>query len=812
MAPEFRYRYVDIGTVFTGDSHTRDAQNGADHPTVLYANELACDVGGTCWGANEPLAILDHHLSHEARFPSASAAVLHKAKLIRERFTRPADLLWLVTHKEPDFDAFCSMYLARWLIEDPAAAADWEVYGLHPDGWHGLAGGRKIDWFDPDLSGVPAEHRWPILLASYASRLEMRHHIACRRERSLRSVLYAALKRGRDYLNASSGATEFFDEVKAVLQEQQLNPAFDSVLENSARFAPELAMLDREGQAYPRDLQRARKALVYLPESEAPSPDFFQQPKASAAQLADDPEAGAAHLLLADTFRIPTDGIYLRDPECVLFREWARLDLENSALGAGFEFTAIAQSNGRRAAAVNHTEYAFSIDPERANGRHLYTVWSRLQTEEVEALRARRIAGGFTLAGTHSSDTSAQHPGTLEALLADPWSGGQSQSSTMVDAPMRGTLVGPPGRRSDLRDDPIAEAVRTELENSIYSPASLIAGPQVAIFDFSGLRDRDDVQPRYFDLNAALKFPAAQPGYFRFARVGLRSDVPIGSDGLQGHRLVQQIGDTLWQALYPERPGEVPADFERNLIVSTDAVGVCSERGIAIAVKKLPPADSDRAEAELRRFASMVRFAGDVEELAAHLNALKQEVDASTREYSRTPRRSEARDLVASGEALVRRALQIQQTLTLPDHELLRRFAEAIGLERLISSLRDLNQVAAEHLRREEVVEETRRAEKRSEHVGHVQQKLKRLQVVVFGFIALVIVRMILRYAGLSGNEQQTLALFGAPLTLAGAAWILQPWKRRQGATPKADEGFDWILIVAALIWLVAWLAQVLRA
>jgi len=811
MAPAFRYRYVDIGTVFTGDSHTRAAKTGADRPTVLYANELACDVGGTCWGANEPLAILDHHLSHEDRFPSASAAVLHKAKLIRERFTQLNDVLWLVTHKEPDFDAFCSMYLARWLIEDPSTEVNWELYGLHPDGWHGMPGGGKIDWFSPDLNGVSAEHRWPLLLASYASRLEMRQRIPCPRERSLRSVLYAALKRGRDYLDATSGAAEFFDEVKAVLQEHQLNPAFDSVLENSARFSPELAMLDREGEAYQRDLQRSRKAVVYLPESEAPSPDFFQHPKKSAPQLSDDPEAGAEHLLFADTFRIPTDGIYLRDPECALFREWARLDLENSALGAGFEFTAIAHSNGRPAGAVNHTEYVFSIDPERANGRHLYTVWSRLQTEEVEALRTGGDTPAATLTSGRPGEVSAHRIGTLEALLADPWLGGHSQSSTTVDTPNRGTLIGPAGARSDLRDDPVAEAVRTELEDSIYTPASMIAGPRVAIFDFSATQDRSDVAPRHFELNTALKFPSPEQGYFRFASVGLRSDVPIAMGGLQGHRLTQQIGDTLWQVLYPEMTGETPPDFERHLVVSDDSVGVWSERGIALAEKKcvLPDATPHGAEANLRYFTSIVKFTRDVDGLAAQWDALKQEVEISHREHSRTPR---ADDLVASGEALARRALQVQQTLTSAEHELLRRFCEAIGLEKLIARLRELNQVAADHLRRDELADETRRMEKRSEHVARVQQKLRRLQVFAIGFVALVFVRMILRYAGLSGNEQQTLALFGGPLVLACAAWTLQPWKRRPSAAQKSEEGFDWILVVAGLTWLIAWVEQVLRA
>ncbi len=92
--------------------------SSADSPGTLFANALAVDVGGTCWGGNEPLPIIDHHFPRESQFPSASAAILHKASQSASASPN-ADVVWLVTHKEPDFDAFCSMYLARWIIETP---------------------------------------------------------------------------------------------------------------------------------------------------------------------------------------------------------------------------------------------------------------------------------------------------------------------------------------------------------------------------------------------------------------------------------------------------------------------------------------------------------------------------------------------------------------------------------------------------------------------------------------------------------------------------------------------------------------------
>ena len=78
--------------------------------------------GVKCWGPDgEGAAVLDHHFyREEGQFPSASSAVLHNAARIYETFGRPpvdkegaaagSSVFWLVTHRQPDFDAFCAMY------------------------------------------------------------------------------------------------------------------------------------------------------------------------------------------------------------------------------------------------------------------------------------------------------------------------------------------------------------------------------------------------------------------------------------------------------------------------------------------------------------------------------------------------------------------------------------------------------------------------------------------------------------------------------------------------------------------------------
>jgi len=821
MALTFRYRYVDFGIVFTGDHRVRDAGAAANSPATLFANELATGVGGTCWGSNQPLPIINHHFSGDGQFPSASAAVLHKAQLIRDRFAQQeSDLLWLVTHKSPDFDAFCSMYLARWIIEPPGAIVDWQAYGLHPDGWLDppYKPIRRIDWFNPDLSRVPSEHRWPLLLASFASALDSRRRVSCPRQRGLNSILWAALKRGRDYLSETSGATEFFDQVRASLLQNNLNPIFDSVLGGSAVFAPELAMLDCESQAYERDLRRSRKSIVYLPQAEAPSPKFFKSPKQVALLQEQDrsAEVNAEHLLLADTFRIPTSGIYLRDPECLLFQEWAQLDLENSSLGAGFEFTAIAASNGRPTGSLNRTDYVFSIDPEHANGRHLYTVWSRLQTREVEALRVQEQRSDAPVAFYIAP--GGDQRAAMGTLLADPWFGGPNSSGTVVRPPNRGTAIGPPGTRSDLRDDAIGEEVRTELENPIYSAESLVAGPQVTVVDFSASKNYQSGPPREFDLNAPLQIPPPQESYLRFASIRLRADVPIIAGDVTGRSLAEQIGEALWQVLYPEHPGSQPSDFvERHLIVAPDFVGVWGDRGIAVAQKYLFGPDgtpADREALSLRDdFAGIVSLVCDIDRLSAEV-FFRVSTAQPTNTALRLPGSDSTRDLeatVAQGEDLAVRAAELQHTLTLPGRNLLRRFWDVVGVDQLLSTLRDLNHTATESLRRLQIAEQSRVNEERAAIVAKLRSRLEWLEVFIVGFLAIEIIEAIARHVDLGNTLEDILLLLGGPVVAGLTAWILKPWKRKPGFADDARGISRTLLIAVIAACVVAWLAGLLH-
>jgi hypothetical protein len=307
----FKYRFVRFGTRFTSADGPRP-NRGAD-PAALYENELAVDVGSICWGLDgETLAVLDHHFHRPAgQFPSAAAAVLHNAHNIRERLGNFEDEVWLVSHQQPDFDAFSAMYLARQIIAGDVPAAGWEEFGICKGSW--CAGPQAIDWFQPRTDNLPPNRRWPVLLAANAACVDHCRRMSCPKNRSLHSILYAALLRGRNYLSETSGAFEFFEEVRQALLDPdlRLNPLHDSVLEGTKRFAPELALLDRETEAYRRDIARARKSIVFLQSAKGKFADWYGE-VAKLRLLDANDQPAVRHLHPLQQSQSQADGIYLR--------------------------------------------------------------------------------------------------------------------------------------------------------------------------------------------------------------------------------------------------------------------------------------------------------------------------------------------------------------------------------------------------------------------------------------------------------------------------------------------------------------------
>lgn len=660
----YRYRYVNYGTRFTPKQMTR-AEADWDNPDWLQANELAVDVGEGFWeldGCECP--IIDHHFYRpKGQFPSAAAAVLHSAHRIRDRFAGKFSDVWLVTHQQPDFDAFCSMYLARCILEGSLPADGWERYGLHSDGWLevGLAGhdGRqaawKIDWYEPRVAELPADRKWAVLLASYAAHVDNCRKLRCPKHRTLHAVLYAALARGRDF--QATGAFEFFNEVRLVMEQEGLNPLCDSVLENSTLFQPELSLLDREVEAYERDMAKARRALVNVPYV-----DFAEWYPVVAKEplLSDDLTVRPIHLSVPCRWFMQVDGIYIRDPECLLFKEWARADVEHSSQGEGFLFTAIAYSEQLVAAPINKSQYFFALDPDRAGNAHLYNVWCRLQAEEAKALGGG--AGQHPAAASHKPRVGYVERATgHEFAFVDPWFDGVNYRGTLVVTPNHGTSIGLAGVRGDLTDDPVAHLVQQELEFSIYD------GP-VTVMDYGAKLGTEPFRTSSIKVAGILDPQLeAKSGYYRFGSVPLKKDVDLFNE-----TVARQIGCALWQVLHPEAAGGVPTDFaSRHLICRAQYVAVWSRQGIVIAFH---PQGEHTIAAVRELFARTAKYARQLDELIEYLN---QKVT------------SEA--LVCTCNELRGGLLDLMHALTLPENRPLGRFFEATRLGELLEAVSDLH-------------------------------------------------------------------------------------------------------------------------
>jgi hypothetical protein len=478
MRKTFHLRFAPFGTLFKRSEAT--LRHAADAPdiSVLCDNEIVVDVGGCCFGYREPGAtatekslIFDHHFTRSNNYPSASAAVLHHAADIVEHLDA-YDEIWIVTHQEPDFDALCAAFLVKSLLGGTTGDTDEQLparldpavistYGLARDGWidvrkDGAMIRGKIDWFHPDIR-PSAPGGWAVLLAAYASCVDGGKRLHADRCRRLHAVLYAAILRRRS--PHEDGMELLFSEARRAMISKQLNPIFDALFDDDSAFAPELELLRNERHVYDRDLARARKSIVSL--QVGPSFDEWYPTLRDMPLLTDSGERNTAHWSGSQSRKIrEADGVYIRDPECLLFKEWAREDLENSSLGHGFLFTAVAYSRNRADNGVGNVEYFFALDPEKAHGAHLYNVWAALQFAEVGALRQH----GFSFESPGAVRLGfAGRAGDLSSYFADPWFDGANYRATIVVSPHRGSMI-PAGQAPDLADDSVVRIVVRELE------------------------------------------------------------------------------------------------------------------------------------------------------------------------------------------------------------------------------------------------------------------------------------------------------------------------------------------------------------
>jgi hypothetical protein len=687
----FRYRYVRFGTKFTVvDDALRVASPGAGGPPDgdLLANEIAADVGGECCsdaaGSERESAarmIFDHHFQREAQFPSAAAAVLHHAERVKEWSDRlpGRQPVWLVTHQLPDFDAFCSLFLLRGIVEGTIPSAGWQAFGIRPGAWQPVdEKTRRIDWFAPSVSPYE-ENRlpyvWPLLLAAYASRVDNCRPIMARRSRATHSVLYAGIKRGRAW--EPTGAQEFFNAVVRAICERRLNPLFDDVFIDVPTLAAELALLDGEEQRYLRDLSKARKAIVSVqvaPFEEwsprvSPTPLIDEQGKINPIHLSPGRAAvGDANSDGQATRSAPgltqLDGIYVRDPECLLFKEWARTDYEHSPMGSGFLFTAVANSMDRpNSDSRNTSDYFFSLDPERAGDAHLYNVWARLQGREM-------------VERTEFNPPASRRDFEGRTVGLDPWFDGNNYRATIIATPNRGTRIEPELKGApDLSDDRVAALVAEELEYASFGGdgEGFGASTMITVWDFLtvGAAATAESTAAAFERREAVRVSQAvdhplRDDALRFVAVPLR-----GAD-LSSRAVATEIGRKIWPFLEDAGIHTVATDFsERHLIIHPRHVAVWNRNGIVVAYTE-----------QGQKLVS--RLARGLEQLAGILRALRSRTDREE------PRPLQAR--LRQGVELERQIMALKMEAATPPMLPFRRLLESRRFDAVLSSMQSLDQ------------------------------------------------------------------------------------------------------------------------
>lgn len=728
-----KIRYVDFGTRFeSAESADRTEEDRDQAPQRLFRNEFALDVGGGCHGfLGEMLWILDHHFTRgEENFPSASAAVLHHAAALvayaRDLKPRP-DCFWCVIHTNPDFDALLSAYLVTYLLQHCMSGSfpdgsrlSFIDEGLHPGSWRdvpleGMPQPRKrIDWYRPPL--VDGNKRWMLLLAATACYVDNGRSLRCPVDESLPSVFYAALERQRPY-KGEAGAAEFFDVARIAIEDRGLNPIWDALFDTSTVFAPELKLLAGSEEAYERDVEKARKSVVHLPFT-SDFESFYKELQAlpliqdsgiiEPRQTLLDPGHGS-QATVADLPSLQADGIWIRDPECVLFKQFARADHRNSPGGKGFLFTAIAYS-GIKAGSTNRSDYFFSLDPERALGRHLYPVWSLLQAEEVEAIQKNKAYLSQLQAEPKCRKGFEDRAGHFTALFGDPWFDGSNYKGTIVVTPSIGTHISGEGTRSDLLDDRVAHIVRRLLEDRNLKG-------QIRCIDYQMdlARPKKNEQLREHVINVNRDAPPIPSGYVRFVEATL----PVTID-LRIPSVAAQAGRQLWQFLYTDAKGGTPNDFvNRHLISDPDLLCVWGRRGIALASKETSVSRLESVKELLEIMVDVARVAEVLtKDLQRRLSGECCGLEASeyigreagTRRGGRNSSKSNLRyrkhteecetnfkGLIIDVHSQLAKIAELQRQMALPAGRFLYPFFQASRLNEVLASVRDSHNALTTH-------------------------------------------------------------------------------------------------------------------
>lgn len=755
---EFRYRYASYGTAFTGQTGERPDKDALAHQ--LYENEVVVDLGGAYWGYGGcEIPVLDHHFDRAdgKQFPAAACGVLAAAGRLWDRF-HASKVVWLVTHASPDLDAVVSMYLARTAIE-AETRPEWPEERVSPE----------ADWFHPVQSEWSEEQWWQVALASCAA-----YQDQCKappvgsRQYGLSAYLQITAKGHRQ---DETGWFEFCEDARREIVKGRKNPLTDSLFRGVEKYKSQTARLDEEPARYREDVKRMRTVVALVPRRPRGAAGGYQD-RAKLTLLDEAGRLREEHTRVEEV--VAVDGAYLRDPRSLLFKEWARDDVENSPGKEGFVFTAVARTGGRAEGQKNKSEYICSVNPEYREKLWLYPLWARLQELELKGLLADKAECERRLGKSRELDEYLKQEGkTLETakaersdldqahcrqgyedradgerhLWGDPWFDGVNFDCTLVAAPGRGTWIEGEGRGAELDDDEIGRLVRDEIENGHYLEPPRVEDVAVRPGGAGGLA----AEPR----------PVAE-GCARLAVVRLREGVKLEHPGL-----AEQTGRDLWQVLMGRKQA-LPNDFaEWHLVKSREWVAVWHRTaGIALAYQGTE---------------------GTMGERFRQMAALMVELHEERGQTADDPKAG-----VRRADELARRVAEFRGSLNEQGLLPLKRYFEATATESELAALTARRNLAYDRLQMQEntaMLNLLRDAQKQSEEARGAVEVVEVLVVALYGMEVVHLCGELLA----AGSVVMARVVSGVGVLLAGAGYAAFVHTKR-----KLPRVFS--LIVAAVL------------
>ena len=611
----FAYRSVGYGTRFEksedwrlkdwGPNRNAPKDHQESDERTLCFNEIAVDVGSTCLGyQGYSLRVFDHHFQREdlknGNFGSAALTVLSQARAVADWAkvvvencgpSEPVATVWLVSHVQPDFDAYCSCYVASRLIQDPELAVAFGKCGVSEENLLSVL--QNSQMVLTKLSEFPAA-RALLLLAVCAARVDQCIPDACPRDSSFRCLFLAARERGRFRPDRPDGSN-FFADVEAEIFAGRYHPLLDELpAALMEKYAPERVFIKNQEIVYLNDMQYAKILSVPICGTNQYYRDwsaqisgagmdtgagiplwrgaslhpFFQAIREGDPGLAENDKQQDLARNILDRHE-DVDGLLIDKPKCLFFKDWVRLDTARSPRGFGFKFTGIVHAQPT-------PQFYFSLDPEYARSLklHLYDLWVRLQQREGVG---REIPDGKKPRGEILARGSDGRSGLL-----DPWFDGYEA-----------TLVVSPNSLSEavrqyvpkIDSDPTMKLVEAWASNGFYRPKSMasirwscptISRLQECSVELSLETFRETAWEKVGELKARAKEG------FIFANLKLKKrPESVGWDKASE----EQVGKDLWR-LISTHPNGVPPDFrERHLVVDVEWIAVWNRNGLAIAFK-----------------------------------------------------------------------------------------------------------------------------------------------------------------------------------------------------------------------------------